>query len=285
MPELPEVETITQELNRKIKGKIIRSVEVKVPKQINLPILEFSRRTIGKKINSVSRRAKLIIIDLEGPDFLLIHLKLTGQLIYETASDRTGRQNFPAKVGPMPGKFTHIIFNFTDGSRLYFNDIRKFGYIKLIKDEEMIKVGNEFGPEPLSKDFDLPKFKEILARYPNRKIKQILMDQAMIAGIGNIYADESCFYAKILPTRIVKTLTDEEVKNLYYGIRKILLASIEKGGTSADTYVRTDGSDGGFVPFLKVYGREGEKCSGCPGKVNKIKLNGRGTHFCLFCQK
>jgi formamidopyrimidine-DNA glycosylase len=285
MPELPEVETIVRELNQKIKGKTIKSVEVKVAKFINLPIRKFSQRLIGAKIKEVKRRAKLIIIDLVGPDFLLIHLKLTGQLIYEPVGGRIVAGGHPIKIGPLPGPFTHIIFYFTDGGKLYFNDIRKFGYIKLIGGKEMAEMGREYGPEPLTNDFTLDKFKEIITRYPQRKIKQILIDQSLIAGIGNIYADESCFYAKVLPTRIVKTLRGQEVRKLYEGIKKILVAAIKKGGTSADTYVRTDGGDGGFVPYLRVYGREGEKCFRCQGKIKKIKLNGRGTSFCPQCQK
>ncbi len=285
MPELPEVETIRRELNRKIKGKIIKSVEVKVSKLVNLTVKEFNRRLVGAKINSVGRRAKLIIIDLLGPNFLLIHLKLTGQLIYEPVAGRISVGGHPIKIGPMPGPFTHIIFNFSDGSKLYFNDIRKFGYVKLINDEQMSAVGKEFGPEPLAPSFSLEKFKKILGRYPNRRIKQILMDQHLIAGIGNIYADESCFYARIRPTRKVATLDDSEIRKLYNGIRLVLKKSLAQGGTSADTYVRTDGREGGFVPFLNVYGREGEPCKGCHGKVKKIRLNNRGTHFCPSCQK
>jgi len=284
MPELPEVETIVRELNRKIKNKTVKAVEVRVPKIINLPVKQFNRQVIRVKIKKVTRRAKLIIIDLVGKYFLLIHLKMTGQLIFSPKKGKLAVGGHPIKIGPMPGKFTRVIFTFSDNSKLYFNDIRKFGYIKLIDDKEMVKVGEGYGPEPFSRDFTLLRFRQILFRYSSRMIKQVLLDQKLIAGIGNIYADESCFYARILPTRRIKSLRDKEIKDLYSAIKKVLLASIKKGGTSAENYVRTDGRPGGFVPYLKVYGREGERCLGCHGTVKKIRLNGRGTHFCPSCQ-
>jgi len=294
MPELPEVETLRRELALVVRGKTIKSASVNWPKMVK-PLIpkQFSQQLKGRKITDIKRRAKILIIELSNDNFLLIHLKLTGQLIYQENAKKIKHKNklvsggHPQKGGVvgLPNKFTHIIFEFTDGSHLYFNDLRKFGWARLVGKLEVDKLLGEFGIEPLSKEFTLEKFKEILNRYPNRKIKQILMDQSLLAGLGNIYADESCFCAKILPTRVGKTLKKEEIKALFGCIPKILKFAISKKGTSADDYVQLDGSRGGMLPYLKVYGRKGEKCQRCGGVVEKIKLNGRGTHFCRSCQK
>ena len=157
--------------------------------------------------------------------------------------------------------------------------------MKVVTEKDLPKYLEHLGPEPLGKDFTLEKFREILARYPKRKIKQLLLDQSLIAGLGNIYADESCFLAKILPTRIVGNLTPSEIKKLHQSIIAVLKLSISKNGTSSRNYVRSNGQPGGFVPHLKVYGRGKERCKICSTKISKIKLNGRGTHFCPHCQK
>ncbi len=273
MPELPEVETLRRELTNKIKGKIIKSIEVDTAKLINVSSRVLNQKinppVSGQKIKSVRRRAKVLILELSNDYNLLIHLKLTGQLV----------------LGGRPNKFTHIIFNFTDGDKLFFNDLRKFGWLKLLDKKQLKKELADYGVEPLSKEFTLENFKIILSKRKNAKIKQVLLDQKLIAGIGNIYADESCFYAKIKPTRIIKTLKKEEIKKLHEGIKKILQLAIDKKGTSVDTYIQLDGSPGQMEKYLKVYGRGGEKCVRCKNKIKKIKLNGRGTHFCEGCQK
>ncbi|MFA6254710.1 MAG: DNA-formamidopyrimidine glycosylase [Patescibacteria group bacterium] len=293
MPELPEVETLRRELASVVRGKTIKSASVDWPKMVKpLTPKQFSQQLKGRKIIDVKRRAKILIIELSSDNFLLIHLKLTGQLIFRNKKSDIRNQKLivgghPQKGGVvgLPNKFTHIIFDFTDGSKLYFNDLRKFGWIRLVNKQQVDKLISEFGVEPFDKEYTLVNFQTILKRYPNRKIKQILMDQTLLAGVGNIYADESCFCAKILPTRVVKTLKPEEIKRLFNCIPKILKFAIAKKGTSADDYVQLDGSQGGMLPYLKVYGRKGEKCARCSGVVQKIKLNGRGTHFCKKCQK
>ena len=211
---------------------------------------------------------------------------MSGQLIYKKKSNKLIVGGHPQKGGldNIPNKFTHVIFNFSDGSFLYFNDMRKFGWVRLVNQKELDEVMAQFGPEPLEREFRFNKFNDILKRYPNRKIKQILMDQSLIAGIGNIYADESCFCSGILPNRIVKNIKPAEAKKLYQCIVKILKLAVSKKGTSANTYIQLDGSKGGMEPYLKVYGRKGQKCKKCDGIVKKTKQNGRGTHFCLGCQ-
>lgn len=312
MPELPEVETLRRELQKAVSGKIIKSVEVKWPKMIKpLSAALFKKKLIGNRIIGAKRRAKMLLLqlakcDVKSPDcFLGIHLKMTGQLVYRKSTKtstcvylrrQAGRQKHkntlvvgghPQKGGSdkLPNKHTHIIVCFTDGSVLYFNDSRKFGWMRIISPNDLEKLNRDYGVEALSPKFNAKKLTELIKKYPNRKIKQLLLDQTLIAGIGNIYADESCFCAGILPTRLNNKIAQSEIAKLVGCIKKILKLAISKGGTSADTYVQLTGKLGGFVPYLKVYGRKGEQCKRCKGVVEKIKLNGRGTHFCRNCQK
>ncbi len=305
MPELPEVETLRRELNSALKGRTVKSAEVNWHKMVKpLTIPEFCRKIIGQKILNVGRRSKVLVIDFAGPLSLAIHLKMTGQLIYRVGKLanrpayafglRRGKQVGKFIVGghpqngglvDLPNKFTHLTLYFTDGSVLFFNDLRKFGWARLIDDRGVAEIIEAHGPEPLTKEFSLKYFESMIKKYPNRKIKQILMDQKHIGGIGNIYADESCFCAKILPAKISKKIKPAEIFRLYRCINSVIKLAIAKKGTSADTYVRSNGKPGDMVPYLKVYGREGEKCKRCGGVVKKIKLNGRGTHFCPQCQK
>ena len=284
MPELPEVETIKNDLSSKIKGKTIANIEVLLDKIINVPTKGFVKTVKGSKITNIERRAKILIITLSGDHALLMHLKLTGQLIYVPELPKGGlKELLTTKLY----QYARVIFIFSNKSALVFNDLRKFAYIKLIPQN---KVGEmlskeKFGPEPLSPEFTLEKFKEILAKYPKRVIKQLLMDQAIIAGIGNIYSDEICFYAKVLPIKRVKDLSEEQIKNLFDGIKKILPLAIKLRGSSIDTYVDASGQKGSFVKEMKVYDREGEDCMRCSGKVKRVKIGGRSSYFCPSCQK
>lgn len=275
MPELPEVETLKRELGI-IVGKKFKLASSPAWAGV-------ANKLKNKKIISVERRAKILIISLDSSEHLLVHLKMTGQLIYQP---KTGKLVIGGHPQENPFKYTRAEFIFTDNSKLFFNDLRKFGWLKLLNKTESEKILDKHGIEPLSKQFTFQTFQNLLQKYPNRKLKQFLLDQALIAGLGNIYVDESCFLAKILPTRIVKSLTKLEQKNLHASIIKVLKLSIAKKGTSAKNYVRSDGTRGGFVPYLNVYGRKNEKCKRCKtGVIQKIKFAGRGTHFCNKCQK
>jgi len=288
MPELPEVETLRRQLVLAINNRTIESTDIKFFGSISpLKPAEFKKRISNKKVVNVKRRAKVLIIELTGGLFLLIHLKMTGQLIFQPKSGRVVIGGHPQKGGDqgLPNKFTRVIIRFKDGSNLFFNDLRKFGWMKLIDKNELNKIDQGFGIEPLSAGFTLKKFEEILNKHKNRGIKQNLLDQKLIAGIGNIYADESCFCAGILPFRLTKKFNSAEVKKLYKCIIKILKLAVSKKGTSADTYLHLDGRPGGMAPYLKVYGRNDQRCRCCGSKIIKIKLNGRGTHFCNKCQQ
>ena len=243
MPELPEVETIRRQLGQKIIGK----------------------RLGGLKIVEVRRRAKILIIDFTDSSSLLFHLKLTGQLIFN------GK----------PSPYTRKVFCFDDGSQMVFNDSRKFGWWKKVKNSKSIE--KEFGPEAL--EIDLATFKNNLKKHPQTKIKPLLMDQKFIAGIGNIYSDEILFEAGVYPLRRVKTLTEKEIELIWRSISKILKKAIQLRGTSERSYVDARGRKGGYLKHLKIYQREGEKCFRCGGIIKRIKIGGRSAHFCPHCQK
>lgn len=286
MPELPEVQTVVNHLTKTIIGKVFSNSKIKVAKMVNP---RFKSKIKNQKVIRVSRRAKLIIISLKSNKHILIHLKMTGQLIFVDKKGRASGGGHPITTEGFdlarPNKFTHIILDFKDGSQLLFHDVRKFGWMKIVDKFEVDKLLNHFGVEPLSRKFTLETFKNILKKRPNLKIKQLLLSQELIAGIGNIYADESLFDAKINPSRIAKTLKLDEIKKLRLSIIKKLKQAIKLGGTSVNTFVSSSGSRGKFVEKLKVYQRGGKKCLRCDSVLNKVKIGGRGTVFCTKCQK
>jgi len=273
MPELPEVQTIVNELKREIVGKRIARLEIGVPKMVSGDI----QSIVGLAIKDVRRRAKLIIFQLENAINLVIHLKLTGQLIYSDQSKAISEE----KLGP-----TRIIFHFTDGSRLFFNDLRKFGYLKVLDKVGLEKVlaKENYGPEPLEWAFTLQKFQELLKTKPNAQLKPLLMDQTFIAGIGNLYSDEILFYAGIHPKRRVKELAADKISKLYQGIKEILNEALKYKGSSIDTYRRTTGEKGTYEFHRKVYRKEGQKCSRCGQIIQSLKIGGRTAHYCPGCQ-
>jgi len=287
MPELPEVETIKQDLNRVVKNKTIKSVQINLAKQVKNPRAKFLKLVQGSKIKNIQRRAKTLIFNLSNGYHLVFHLKLTGQLIYRGKNKKLAGSGHPIKhdLQDLPNKYSHVIFNFIDGSQLFFNDMRQFGRVKLVDDKELEKINKEFGPEPLDKNFTFKKFQELIATKPRTPIKPLLMEQNFIAGIGNIYSQEACFCAGIMPTCRAGEIKDVELKKLYNCLRKILKFAVEKRGASADTYVDILGRQGKMVPFLKVYGRAGEKCFKCGATIKSIKQNQRTTCFCPRCQR
>ncbi|MDD5606025.1 MAG: DNA-formamidopyrimidine glycosylase [Patescibacteria group bacterium] len=285
MPELPEVETIVRGLNKHIIGQTIKDVRVLHKKSF------FGKKPIGLKIKNISRRGKGIIIDLtsrstEGvPYSLLIHLKMTGQLIYVP---KTGtRLNFghPTNdfASSMPSKHTRVIFTLSKGI-LYFNDQRVFGWVKSlptldIPSDPFIK---KLGPEPFVISFD--HFSSRLKSRPKSSIKATLLDQSVITGLGNIYTDEVLFAAGIRPTRKSASLTKSEITKLLAAIKKVLTLGIKHSGTSIINYKTPEGSPGKMQNHLKVYMQNRHPCQVCGGPISKIRLAGRGTHFCPKCQ-
>ena len=288
MPELPEVETIKRGLVKNIKGKTISDFGCNWSKMINKPLVKYKKAIKGLKIEDVKRRAKMIILDLSKGQNILIHLKLTGQLVYSNKTKCVvGGHPIEQGFECLPNKFTHATFTFTNKGHLYFNDVRKFGWLKLFNDKELEKELERMnlGPEPLSKEFTLNYLKQVLKKKPKSKIKPFLMDLKNIVGIGNIYSDEVLFYAKVRPARLVKSLTDKEIRLIYKGIKKILPESIKAQGTSFRNYVNAMGEAGAFTKKLEVYRRYGQKCKKCKGIIKRVKLAGRTSSYCPKCQK
>lgn len=269
MPELPEVETIKQDLSRVLLGKIIKSVVAPRAKFFNYAKVK------NKKILRVWRRAKILGLDLSDGLSLLFHFKMTGQLVFKPDHDKI----------ILPNKFTQVIFSLNTGAALFFNDVRKFGRVKLIKTSEVMGHMSGFGPEPLASDFTFLVFQKILVRRPKARIKQVIMDQTLLAGVGNIYADEALFVAKLKPMRRVGTLKIAEQKKLWQAIRKVLALSIKHRGTSFNNYVDAHGRKGNYWNIRKVYGRAGEPCLKCGAILKRTVIGGRGTTYCESCQK
>lgn len=284
MPELPEVEIIRLGLQDKIVGSKISDVEIRLPK-----IFQGNpKHIVGAGVLRLRRRAKILLIDLDNNLSLVIHLKMSGQLVYhKDGKQATFGHPIPFAGTTLPAKSTHVIFTFSDGSVLYFNDIRQFGYIKVIKTSEVekLKAIQEFGPEPLTPEFTQEKFKEIISK-KKMPIKLVLIDQTQIAGVGNIYANEALFLSKINPSRQANGLTDDEIKQLHNALLEVLRMGIKYGGSSENAYVNALGEKGSMQEHFMVYSKVGKLCPyGCGGQVKRIALGSRGTYFCPKCQK
>ncbi len=282
MPELPEVETIRRGLEKVLIGQKIRSVDVRFIK-----LFHGSPDTLkNQTITEISRRSKVLIIQLS-ESVILIHLKMTGQLIYVPNRGEAIVGGHPDKVYSMnlPHKHSHIIFELDKGT-LYFNDLRKFGWVKSYPDIE--SAAHEFtnlGTEYTWPEYTLEYLKKKLTRRQNVTIKQALLEQSLVAGVGNIYADETLFCAKIRPTRKVKDVKPAEIKKIFDCIPQVFELSLKHGGTSSQNYVQPDGSLGSYLEFANVYKREGQPCKTCGDPIERIKISGRSSHFCPSCQK
>lgn len=285
MPELPEVETIRRGLEKKIQGKKIIKVESHVPKLLSGDI----NSIIGAKVLNIKRVGKVLEIDLSNHYSVLIHLKMTGQLVFRTCNNCSEPVEFkgghPQKVyeQPLPHKHTHIIYTFADKSILYFNDLRKFGWNKIILTDDFKNYlgKDKFGPEPLSKDFTVEYLKKIFAK-SNKKIKDFLIDQAKISGIGNIYANDALYWAGILPTRLAKTLSGTEIERLKKAIEKVIKLGIEYGGSSENTYVDVNGKRGKYMDVTATYQQKTDP-KGHP--LIRKKFGSRSAFYCEICQK
>lgn len=287
MPELPEVETVRVGLSRLLPGKVVIDAKHDWPKGFPNAPGDVTQFLLGAKVTQVRRRAKVLIIELSTNYSLVIHLKMTGQLVFR------GEQQFGAGhpnvslIGELPDRSTRVTLTFGDGSKLFFNDQRKFGWMKLLPNIEVTEIDffKKFGPEPLEADFTAAKFIERLMRRQNSPIKTVLLDQAVIAGVGNIYADESLFMTKIHPATRVKDIPKSSLEALHGDVRSILNTSIKKGGSTDRNYVDAEGKKGSYLSFAKVFRRNGQPCPRCGTEIIKIRAAGRGTHICPNCQK
>jgi formamidopyrimidine-DNA glycosylase len=278
MPELPEVETIKSDLCRTVCGEKIVQVRIHNSKVIRQPTPAVFKKSLeGQRIKRIFRRGKLLILELSNGKFLTVHFKMTGQLVL--------RQALPAGkkllIQP-PGKtITRVTFYFSSGMILDFNDQRLFGELRLIDDWQKLKFIQKLGPEPF--DLTLADFKDMLLKRKTQ-IKPLLLDQSFISGIGNIYAAEILFHAKINPQASAQSLVQAKQWLLYQEMQKVLKSAIKHGGSSVDDYVRVSGKNGDYARFHQVYGREGKPCFACAGLVKRIAQAGRGTYFCPRCQ-
>lgn len=293
MPELPEVETIRRDLEKQIINKKIVDVEILHKKIVQGDNRDFARVLKNNKIKNIDRIGKLLIFELvDGDNFLFTHLKMTGQFIYTKGkvvvagghSEEWGKKPQITKELERVDKYARVIITFADKSKLYFNDMRVFGYMKVDSKIVKDKIVSDFGIEPFTDNFTLNNFENI---FKNRRIslKAILLNQKLIAGIGNIYADEICFSASVRPDKKAPILTKQEMNKLHKATEQILKKAIENRGTTFNNYVDASGNKGNFVKYLQIYGRGGKECKKCKNILSKIKLAGRGTVFCKNCQK
>ncbi|MEA2098220.1 MAG: bifunctional DNA-formamidopyrimidine glycosylase/DNA-(apurinic or apyrimidinic site) lyase [Patescibacteria group bacterium] len=287
MPELPEVETIKNDLGEKILNKKIKKIDLRLEEIVKSSPKEFVFILEKNSFKDIKRRGKLLVfIFTEKNKYLTIHLRMTGQLIYqENKKIIAGGHSDNNDISNLPNSHTHIIFYFNDNSQLFFNDLRRFGVVKIVDEKKLEEMLDNFGREPLEKNFSLKTFQDLIK---NKKgnVKAFLLNQKYVAGIGNIYADEILFEAKILPNRKITSLKIEEIKAIYKAIRKILKKAILYRGTTFNDYVDANGKKGNFFRLLKAYGRENKKCQRCKeGIIQKVKIAGRETRYCNKCQK
>ena len=315
MPELPEVETLRLGLKKYLVGHKIEDVEVRLRRIVSGDV----KNIIVAKFTKVERFGKGLVMHLDNGYAIAVHIKLTGQLIYQEVSKASKVKVIKGTYSTLPNKWTHVIFKLksqianrkTEDAYLYYNDFRQFGWIKIVKKDEVAKLpffkelGPEFSidvilgirPEPetpgsggdsgqarMTKEIlTLKKFAEIIKK-AKTAIKPLIMDQKKISGIGNIYANDSLNLARIDPSRKSNTLSDKEIETFYKALETVLKRGLKYGGASELSYVNVLGQEGGYQKHFLAYGREGEKCFNCGGTIEKIKLGGRGTYFCRRCQ-
>lgn len=287
MPELPEVETVRRGLQELIIGREIRDEEHDWPKSFPNAQLDVDSFLIGSKVIEVRRRAKVLLIDLSSEYTLVVHLKMTGQMVFR-AKDAVFGAGHPSDslIGDLPDKSTRVTLTFVDGSRLFFNDQRKFGWVRLMPTVEVPNIDfmQKVGPEPLEAEFTAQQFTDRFKRRAKSPIKAALLDQTVVAGVGNIYADESLWGAKIHPQTPVANVSSKQFKDLFVELRHVLNLSIEKGGSTDRNYVNAEGKKGSYIDFARVFRREGLPCPRCGTEISKIRVAGRGTHICPRCQ-
>ncbi len=285
MPELPEVETIRRGLNKFIIRKKIIHTDTLCDKSF------IGQPAVGV-VQGLRRFGKALVIDLDNHLSLMIHLRMTGQLIFDPSPKEKGKTRFAAGhpsdnfIDNLPNKQTRVVLEFGDGSHLYFNDQRKFGFIKTLPTDE---VKNDPFIKKLAKEpwqMTSEEFYEKLSKHPKSNIKAIILDQAIICGLGNIYADEALFLSHIHPERKCGSITKNEAELLLRSAREVMDKSIDSGGSTMKTYVKADGTKGDYLElFANVFRRDGQPCPRCKTKIQKIRVAGRGTHICPSCQQ
>jgi len=301
MPELPEVETIRVGLARLLPGLMVKDVWHDWAKSFPNPPADVAKFLLRAKVEHVRRRAKVLIIELSSGYSLIVHLKMTGQLVFVGKANRLTAKSSQLKaeekfggghpsdslINNLPDKSTRVIIKFISGAELFFNDQRKFGWMRLLPTNQIPQIDffKKLGPEPLEQDFTATDFIKCLSRRRGSSIKAVLLDQTVLAGVGNVYADESLFAARIHPAMVVKDVSRTELVTLYNELRTVLNLSIKKGGSTDRNYVNAEGKKGSYISFAQVFRREGQPCLRCGMTIVKIRVAGRGTHICPRCQK
>lgn len=287
MPELPEVETVRRGLQELIIGRTVIRVDHDTPKSFPNASADVQQFLVNASITDARRRAKVLMIDLSSEYTLVIHLKMTGQLVYRGETVFGAGHPNVSLIGQLPDRSTRVTIEFVDGSKLFFNDQRKFGWVRLLPTLEVSNIDfmKKVGPEPLEADFTAGEFAGRFSRRAKTSIKAALLDQTVVAGVGNIYADESLWGAKIHPKRLVGTITPDEFELLYTELRAVMNLAIEKGGSTDKNYVNAEGKRGSYMDFARVFRREGQACPRCQNEIIKFKAAGRGTHICPYCQQ
>ena len=289
MPELPEVETVRRGLAELLPARVVARVVVfDSPKSFPNAPADVEQFLYGARVIAVRRRAKVLMIDLDTQYSLVIHLKMTGQLIFRGVQSFAGGHPNDSLIGELPDWSTRVQMDFVDRSRLFFNDQRKFGWVKLLPTNEVknLPFMQKVGPEPLDPHTRAEDFIQRIRRRQNSMIKPAFLDQTVIAGVGNIYADEALWAAQIHPQTRVKNVSDQQLNTLFNELRHILQLSIDQGGSTYKNYVDAEGRKGNYLTFAHVFRREGQACHRHPDQeVIKLKVGGRGTHVCPVCQK
>lgn len=282
MPELPEVETVRRGLERLIVGKKIAGVTHDTPKSFPNTPADVERFCIGAHVKAVGRRAKVLLIELDSDYSLVVHLKMTGQLVYRGEEVFGAGHPNDSLIGELPDRSTRVTIEFEGGARLFFNDQRKFGWMKLYPTPEVMNIDfmRKVGPEPLSPECTPEVFVERMMRRKNTTVKAALLDQTVIAGVGNIYADESLWGAAIHPAQRVRDIQESRLKTLFEEVRYVLQLAIDKGGSTDRNYVDAEGKKGSYIDFARVFRREGLGCPRCGEIIMKTRVAGRGTHLC-----
>jgi formamidopyrimidine-DNA glycosylase len=283
MPELPEVEIVRRFLEKSVLNQEITKITVLNQKSFNADL----SKIIGQKITKLTRQGKQLSAHLSNKLILLFHLKMTGQLIL-TGDSRTalGHPTKDMLTSSLPNKSTRVIFKFANQTTLYFNDQRKFGWIKLFSQKDLTEFQSSLGIDLLDDEFTFLYFQSQISQ-TSRPIKSVLLDQSKFAGIGNIYANDALFLAGIHPSTPSNRLSISRSKKLYQSLLQIINDSISHGGSTAkdQKYLRPDGTSGTHQFHFHVYQKAGESCSKCQTPIQRIKLSGRGTFFCPRCQK
>ena len=288
MPELPEVEVVKKSLQKYILNLTIENIEIRnkfLRYNINYKIF---KKMIKSKILSINRRSKYLLINLDNDYTILIHLGMTGKIIIISSQNTKNKSSFYYDLKDFNHDHDHLIIKFNKNIKIIYNDIRKFGFIKIIKTPKILLSPHlkNLGPEPFSKEFNLDYFK---SKIKKRKIilKDLLMNQKFLSGLGNIYVNEAVFMSKLNPRIKVKKLLNKNILSLIKNIRKVLRKAIKQGGSSVKNFNNTKGQKGKFQEFLCVYGREGKFCirSKCPGKIKVIRISNMSTFYCNICQK